>query len=61
MLNFDNDFATDFEVITEEQIVVLINAAFKGILDGYYASFNILVFYAFKDVSEVSARPHLCF
>jgi hypothetical protein len=61
MLNFDNDFAADFEVITEEQIVVLVNAALKGILNGYHTSFNILAFYVFKDFSEVSARLHLHF
>src|SRR5665647_831915 len=61
MLNFDNDFAAYFEVITEEQIVVLVNAAFKGILNGNHASFNILALYAFEDVSEVSARLQLQF
>ena len=55
MCNFYNDFAADFQVITEEKVVVLVDAAFNGVLNWNNASLNFL-FYTLSKTSRKSLQ-----
>ena len=61
MCKFNCDFSTDFKVIIQKQVIVLVDAAFNGVFNWHNTVWNLISVNGFEDVAEVLAGYRLDF